>query len=210
MESTPASKVPSIKGSVFGLVLEDLRKLVAEGEISREDIEAQLEGGDLVYLEVEVAAIGWYDIRAYGRVLELLRDTVGGGRNEYLCARGARSAEALMERGMYQQMDYLSRTQLSRASDPQERFLAFGRDLKLLGTLSDSIYNFGESVTLIDPDHSDRYVVEFRDAEAFPEVACWTAVGFRNRMAEAHDTPDLWFWERPRPDLVLYRMNRPV
>jgi hypothetical protein len=41
----------------------------------------------------------------------------------------------------------------------------------------------------------------------FPEVLCWTSQGFCNRMAEEHQTPDLWRWNRLRPDLVQFRMQ---
>ena len=61
-----------------------------------------------------------------------------------------------------------------------------------------------------DPDHELRYIIQYPDAEAFPEVLCWTTLGFTNRMAAEHGNPDLWYWERPRPDLVWYRMNRSV
>lgn len=27
-------------------------------------------------------------------------------------------------------------------------------------------------------------------------------------MAEEHGTPDLWYWERPSLDVVLFKMNR--
>jgi hypothetical protein len=31
-----------------------------------------------------------------------------------------------------------------------------------------------------------------------------------NAMATAHGDPDLWSWERVSPDLIVFRMNRPV
>ena len=56
----------------------------------------------------------------------------------------------------------------------------------------------------------DRWMLVHSQAEAYPEVLCWTTLGFCNRMAEEHGAPGLWYWERPQPDLVRFRMNRAV
>jgi hypothetical protein len=32
--------------------------------------------------------------------------------------------------------------------------------------------------------------------------------GFVNEMARAHNTLDLWLWERPEPDRIVFRMTR--
>ena len=43
---------------------------------------------------------------------------------------------------------------------------------------------------------------------ASPEALCWRSDGFVNQMAAIHGDEDLWRWERPRQDLVLFRMTR--
>lgn len=199
---------PSIKGSIFALAIQDLLKLVESGQVSRDELERNLEPGDARYLSEPIGVSGWYDVRAYGRVLELLRDLEGNGENEYLRQRGARSAQTLLERGLYQQLEYLDRMQIKAANDPDARFRAFGRDLKLL--LSMQLHNFGTRSVEVDPDHPHRYIIEFGDAEAYPEALCWTTDGFINAMAKQHDAVDLWYWERPRPDLVRFKMKRSV
>jgi len=204
------SKIPSIKGGVFSLAVEDLSKLVSRGEVSQEELERRLEPEDLEYLEQQILTVKWYPIRSYGRILALLRDTEGGGSNEYLRKRGARSAESLLQAGLYQQLEYLKRTQLEQENDPRARFLAFGRDLRLLTTLSGSILNFARWVSKPDPDSGDRYVIEVSEASDYPEVLCWSTDGFINQMATRHGEPYLWCWERERPDLIVFRMVRPV
>jgi hypothetical protein len=205
-----AAAVPSIKGSIFGLAVQDLLKLVTEGQISRAELEAKLAPGDATYLDRSIQAAGWYDVRVYGRLLELLKDVAGDGKTEYLRQRGARSARALLDAGMYQQMEYLKRLQVSALQDPQERFLAFGHDLRLL--MSMQLHNFGSRNVTIDPDFADRYIIEFSDVEAYPEALCWTTDGFINAMAKQHSEHerDLWVWVRPRPDLLLYKMTRSI
>jgi hypothetical protein len=200
--------VPSIKGSIFVRAVEDVLKLVSAGQLSQVELRRRLTPGDLQILDEPILGSEWYDVQVYGRLVELLRDVEGGGQNEYLRKRGVRSAEALIQAGLYQQMEYLNRTQLARQSDPESRFRAFGRDLRLLTSLQGSILNFTRQTPQVDPEHSDRYLLEFSEAIAYPEVLCWTTEGFINRMAAQHDSPDLWRWERPRPDVILYRMRR--
>ena len=203
-------KMPAIKGSVFGRAVEDLLKLVSAGTLSRGELDRRLLATDVALLHQPVIPSSWYDVQAYGRLLELLKDAEGEGRNEYLRERGARSADALREAGLYQQMEYLNRTQVAQHTDARARFLAFGRDLRLLTTIYGSILNFGRQLVKEDPQHPDRYILEYADVAPYPEALCWTTDGFVNRMAQQHGMPDLWRWERAVPDVILYRMTRSI
>jgi hypothetical protein len=202
------SNPPSIKGAVFAYVVEKVLKLHSAGDVSRNELARRLPPGGLAVLDGPIVVIAWYDIRIYTGLMELLRDVAGNGRNEYLVRHGCESAERLLQKGLYQQMEYLKRMEFGREADPGARRQAFGRDLRLLISLGPSILNFGHQQVKVDPEHVDRYTLEISDAGAYPEVLCWTTQGFNNRMAAAHETPDLWRWERPRADLVRYRMTR--
>jgi hypothetical protein len=202
------ASTPSIKGSIFGRAVEDLHKLVEAGEISRTELERRLEPADLPVLEESIWAGSWYDVQTYGRLLELRKEVEGKGRNEYLSERGKQSAEVLLEKGLYQQLDYLDRTQVAAAREPEERYLAFGRDLKLLVSLHHAIMNFGRQEVRPDPDHDDRYMIELHEADSCPDALCWTTTGFMNRMSRQHSQGDLWTWKRMRPNLVVFRMTR--
>jgi hypothetical protein len=203
-------KGPAIKGRVFGPALEDVQKLVSDGRISPRELERWLQPADVELLGRPVDPTDWYDIRLYARVLSLLRDVVGRGSHDYLRQRGANTAERLLEAGFYQQLEYLKRIQVAKIRDPREGFQVFGRDLRLLTTISASILNFAHWESKPDPDAEHRYVIEVSDAAAFPDELGWTSEGFVNRMARQHGDPDLWRWERARPDLVLFRMIRPL
>lgn len=200
--------VPSIKGSIFLRGVEDLRKLLSDGRLSQTELEARLEPGDLVHLREPVHMSSWYAVASYGRILEVLKEVEGAGSNEYLRRRGTESAEALLEAGMYQQLEYLSRTQVAEARGAEERFRAFGRDLKLLVSLHGTLLNFGVQTAKADPEHPDRYLLEIAQADPYPEPLIWTTDGFINRMARQHRNRDLWTWSRPRRDLVVFRMTR--
>jgi hypothetical protein len=200
--------VPSIKGSIFSRATEDISKLVSGGKLSQAELHRMLPEGDLKFLAQPISATSWYDVQVYGRLLDLLRKIEGHGDNEYLRRRGARSAEMLIQAGIHQQMEYLKRTEVSRHTDEQARFLAFGRDLRLLTSMHASILNFSKQTAKVDPDRPGYYVIEMTEAAATPEPLCWTTDGFMNRMAAGHGHGDLWRWERPSPDRIVYRMTR--
>ena len=204
------ASVPSIKGSVFAVVVEDVCKLVARGGLSVDELTRWLKPQDVDLLEQEIGVSEWYDIAIYMRLSELLRDVEGGGSNEYLRQRGSRTARRLLESGLYQQLEYLQRTELGKAKEQRARFEAFGRDLRLLTTLSGSILNFSRWKSKPDPEETGRYVIEVSEARYFPEVLCWRSDGLVNEMATQHGEPDLWRWERTAADIIVFQMVRPV
>ncbi len=199
---------PSVKGAVFSLAVEEVSKLVSAGRISEDELERRLEPGDLGILAGPVQGTLWYDIRVYARLVELLRDVDGGGSDDYLRRRGARSAERLIHAGVYQQLEYLNRLQVAKAQDPEERFLAFGRDLRLLTTLSASVYNFMRWEPRPDPDHPGRHRIDVIEAGPLPTIFDPHIEGFVNRMTVQGGEPDLWRARRARPDHLLFEMTR--
>jgi len=201
------SSIPSIKGSAFSKVVEDVGKLLDTGALSRSDAARWLEPEDVALLGKEVVVSRWYDIRCYERMSQLLLEVEGHGNPEYLRERGRRTARRLLEAGLYAQFEYLQRTEASRTQDPGERFVAFGRDLRLLNTLSASILNFTKWSSRQDPDHPRRYQIVLSEAAAMPEVLCWTTDGFVNQMAAQRGHGDLWRWERVERSVIVFRMN---
>lgn len=201
-------KRPSIKGTVIASLVEDVLKLIDAGEVSRRELEARVAPEDLAALDEPTIPSKWYDIELYRRLSELLRDVAGGGRNEYLRQQAFDRGQKLMEAGLYQQMEYAGRSQLAHETDPEARFKAYGRDLRLFVTLSASLLNFSSWSVTPDPDHADRYRIEVRDAAAFPDVLGWGCEGLIDSMATAQGLPGLWRWERAAPDLVVFRMLR--
>jgi hypothetical protein len=201
---------PCIKGTAIGDLVEDMRKLLSDGRISQRDIEARLTAEDLALLEEPAVPSQWYDIHSYRRLTELLRNVEGEGRDEYVRERGRARGQKLIEAGLYQQMEYLGRSRVKRAMDPKVRFAAYGRDLKLLVTLSQSLINFSTWTVVPDPDHGDRYRIEVRDAADFPDVLGWASEGLIDAMAAVHGMSGLWRWERVAPDFIVFRMLRPA
>lgn len=200
--------IPSIKGSVFGAVVEDVSKLVDRGVLSREELARHLEPDEVALLDQPISVSGWYDIRAYDRMNALLLAVEGEGDPEYYRAQGRGTARRLLEAGLYGQLEYLNRAEVARQTDPNDRFKAFGRDLRLLTSLSGSILNFTRWTARPDPQRAHRYVIEVAEAAEMPESLCWRSDGFINGMAAMHGQDDLWGWKRARPDLVVFHMLR--
>jgi len=198
---------PSIKGSIFASVVEDVNKVVASGDVRKDEVARWLGAAEIALLEAKILVSNWYDIRSYDRMNTLLRDVVGNGEDEYLRERGRETARKLGAAGIYAQMEYLNRTEVSRATGAA-RIEAFGRDLRKLTTISASILNFSVWTPKPDPEHADRYLIEGTDARDFPDTLAWRSDGFVNGMSAKHSPGDLWRWERPSPDRVVFRMVR--
>lgn len=94
----------AIKGSAFESVVADVNRLVDQGVVSRDEVEAQLTAGDLRILESKVQPALWYPLDAMGRMMELLLRREGRGDLEYLIERGRRAAQRLIDSGVYSQL----------------------------------------------------------------------------------------------------------
>ncbi len=205
---------PSIKGTSISSLIEDLAKFVAEGRVEPALVDERLTVEDRDLLDRPVNAAGWYDIQSYRRMAELLCE-IEGRREDLLRERGAAAAVRLAAAGIYQQIDSVTRIGEAGKLDSEARFVAYGRSLKLIATLSGSILNFSRWVVAPDPDPPDRYRVEVHEARDFPEVLAHTTEGFINGLAGLDASSggaarSRWAHERVRPDLLIFRMLDPV
>ena len=189
---------PSIKGSVFSSVVEDVERLIQVGLVSREKAEAKLGEEALSHLDETIQPALWYPIESYRLLAELLVEVEGGGRMEYMFERGKRSAERLMDAGLYEQLRYASGTSAS-GTRPQLR--SAGR---LIVTLAPAMFNFTRWSFHVDPDTSKRFTIQVKDAGELPEVLRYSSAGFCHAVAEAACKAKLSIrHERVRPDEIL-------
>lgn len=201
---------PSIKGAGISSLIEDLAKMRDDGRLPRELLEERLGPEERALLDRPVGLAAWYDVQTYRRLAELLCE-VEGRREDLLRERGAAAARRLAAAGLYQQIERVKHIR-EDGLDDRETFQAYGRNLRLIATLSGSLLNFSRFEVSVDPEHADRYCIEVHEAEAMPEVLAWTTEGFINAMAEmsAPDAPGpSWKLERGG-GRVRFRMTRPV
>lgn len=191
--------VPSIKGTAFSSAADDLMSLVAEGEISRDELETRFSKEELATLDAKVLAGSWYPIEMYNRILELLLQKQGGGRIDYLVWRGARAAERMLSSGIYRQLE---RAERIRVESPDSR----ARIGNLMMTLSAAIYNFTRWRYIPASASDPGYTIEVSEARHFPDNARHTVTGFIQYTADRLvPVPVRIESERPDPDRILFR-----
>jgi len=207
---------PSIKGSVFKGVIDDLARLQAEGRLSQDQVDAQLAIEDLALLEGEINPAAWYPMESYARLMELLGEIEGAGKDAYFVERGRATARRLMESGLYQQLAFLSRweemTGSSGDSGQSVLIAAYARNLRMVSSLASAIYNVGKWAVEPDPEHAGRLCLAVREARAYSEPMRLAIEGFLDECARAtrDDLAHLHISERPSPDLILFRMTRDI
>jgi hypothetical protein len=201
------SKTPSVKGTVFVGVVEAVKKLMADGKATRKDAERFLEPGDLALLDEKLSISAWYDIRIYDRFNRMLRDIAGSGDDDYMRELGRESARRLAQTGTYSQFEYLNRTQMASTEDPQQRFEAFARDLRLMQSITGSIYNFIEWSLEPEPGHARRYRIVWKNAAALSDLNGLRAEGFMNEMGNVNKHGGLWKFQRISKDVVVFKMT---
>ena len=117
----------------------------------------------------------------------------------------------MLDMGIYQQLEYLGRAQFKQTTDPEERFKAFARDMRLILTIQASMLNFSEWKCVPDPDSPDRYRIEVRGIEGVADGVFIASAGLINELAQrSREKAAAWVYERPEPDLFLFRMTGTV
>ena len=187
---------PSVKGTIFQAVVDELNDYLRQGIIQSEELAARWKPDDLAYLDREIAIASWYPIDTYGRYLRFLCNRFGGGHREYLMEGGRQSARRVIEMGVYGQLD-----------DRTERWdKKVGR---VLVTLGGSFYNFGRWVwEAFENDAGFR--IEVQGVAAMPEEAAARAHGFVEQLAgRAGGRPVKLDYRRPKPSQIIFTAHRP-
>jgi hypothetical protein len=186
---------PSVKGTIFAAVVGELNGYLAEGVIQREELDTACKPEDPEFLDREIAIASWYPIDTYGRYLRFLCDRFGGGRREYLMEGGRKSAQRVVDMGVYSQLD-------DRTEHWENRV---GR---VLVTLGGSFYNFGKWVW--KGDGNERFRIEVEDVAAMPEEAAVRAHGFVEHLTcRAAGRRVRLAYDRPWPSRIVFSAERP-
>ena len=188
---------PSVKGTIFRAVIDELNGYLSDGVIQRDDLAARCKPDDLDYLDKEIAIASWYPVDTYGRYLRFLCDRFGGGRREYLMEGGRRSAQRVVDMGVYGQLD-----------DRTERWEK--RVGRVLVTLGGSFYNFG--TWLWESSEDDQsFRIEVQGVSAMPEEAAMRAHGFVEHLTSRAAGRNLRLdYQRPRPSRIIFSAQLPA
>ncbi|HTY16246.1 MAG TPA: hypothetical protein VMH82_00820 [Myxococcota bacterium] len=182
----------AVKGTAIESVVADLNRLLQEGRISRDELEARLEAADLEVLDQKIVPALWYPIGTYGRFVELLFERDGGRRTEYLVERGRRAAERIRATGLY--------AQLSAERDSWGDRI--GKILVSLGPamFKDSAWSF--EVLAAKPL---RWRIEMRVPASFPDLCRHSTQGFIDYLTALHSGNTTVTSERSSPTLIVFR-----
>ena len=187
---------PSIKATGFQSAADDLNRLIETGKISREEVEARVQTGDLRYLDKQLAATTWVPIDTYRRVVEILIEIEAQGAPEvYLHKRGVRAAQRLHKQGLYRQFEASTETWGNRVG-------------KIATTMAAVLYNFTKWSFELGSGRG-IFIITVDEAAEFPDVARYTAQGYieyTSRVVSGGN--ERVTSERPSPGRVLFKGQR--
>jgi hypothetical protein len=191
--------VPSIKGTAYNSVHEDLHRMLDDGRVSHEELEAMLSKSELEIFDSKVLASKWYPIGTYRKLLALVAEKEGKGRTEeYLAERGWRAAERLKEAGIYKQL-----------GSEEGAGKSWGvRVADLVAKVSGLLYNFTRW-SVDEPQNPATFHVVVDDAKDFADECRYTAQGFVAFAASMiAGTTVRISSTRPTPDRIVYTVRR--
>jgi hypothetical protein len=158
--------VGGVKGTALESVVADVNRLVETGVISRADLDVRLDAEDLELLDQKLLPSAWYSLGSYGRLTQLLFETEGRRRIEYLVERGRRAAERIRNAGLYAQFT----ADRDRWGD---------RIGAMLVTLGPAMYRDTEwSYRLLAGGGGMRFEIEVSVPADFPDVCRHATQGF--------------------------------
>jgi hypothetical protein len=189
--------VPSIKGAAIQSIFEDIRRLVDDGAMRKDELEVRLDPQDIELLREKLDVARWYPLTTYDRCTRLLCDHHGGDREAYLRERGRAAGRRLSASGLYPQLELADRIDAARAA---ARLLA---DVRLMVTAFGSMLSAGKLVA--SQDAEGRVRLEVQGAAALPEVLAHVILGMIDHLAERigeANTP--YRFERASQDVWVY------
>lgn len=181
--------IPSIKGSAFQSVADDVKRLIQEGVIESSALDPEIRA----VLEKPCTPLSWMPMSCYGAMLDLLAKTEGGlDPKDYLRRRGKAAAERLLA-GAYESFSAEPGTWGRRTGE------------SMLG-IARMLYSFTTwSFTQLP---GDVHEVHVDGAAAFPEAARETAHGFLAEYARrAAGRAVAVESRRPTQDRIVYRIS---
>ncbi len=191
---------PGIKGMDFELVVVDVKRLVEEGKLSREELELGLGADEIELLDEKIVAKRWYPMATHGRLLGLLGALRGDGELEFFVERGRQTAERLLSGGGEDAPDTPAPVPDTEAPGDWVG--------KTLLAMAARLFNHGRWTWLAPDPGASEFSVEITEAEAIPEPVRHTIQGMLHFCLEqaAGSAPAIES-SRPSRDRIEYRFE---
>jgi hypothetical protein len=195
---------PSAKGILVVGAVVAVKRHRDQGRVRAGQLAARLGPAALELLDHKIDVARWYPMGPFCELLDLDWE-VGGHRDpEHMRVQGARSADKLSERGIYQQLDYAERVGRAQTLD------ALMRQAKLITTITGTLYNFLRFEVRPSAGRSDELEIVYDDAGPFSEALRYTTEGFMNQINVRQGSTRRWSSERERADRIVFRMRLPT
>jgi hypothetical protein len=167
---------PSVKGILLAATVAGIQGAIADGRISRVQVEVQLDAEHIPYLDEKLEPTRWYPVGVIGAMSEVLAGIVGGLPEDAFRRLGAAGVEIVRRSGLYQQADFAPGS-LCGANATQRK--AFAR---VTASVWPAMYDFGR--TRVESEAgSGAILVHYEDVAACPEPIRFTIEGFTAEVA---------------------------
>jgi hypothetical protein len=185
--------MPGIKGTAIESLVADVNRIVQEGRIQLDELEAHLRPEDLEILRQNVLASVWYPLGTYERLTQLMLRVEGGGELRYVVERGRKAAERLRNSRIYGQL-------ARNRKDLRERV---GR---VMVTIGPGMYQDTQWSFRHESDNGIDFQIDTQVPREFPDLARYAAQGFIEYLSNLdRECLVLVSSERPSPKLVVFR-----
>lgn len=184
--------VPSIKGVGIQLAADAVRRVVQAGFLSEEELQRRLSPQDLKILESEILPGLWYPIETCGKLIDIAAKADGGGDAAYLENVGVRVAKTFFSSAVYNPF----------ISAGEKHGPGSG---KILISMTNIALNFSKWTYEARSEKSPEFIIEVSEADAFPEVLRFIALGFIKYLAKRLSAaPIIVTSLRPTPDRIVF------
>jgi len=197
-QPTNTEATPSVKGSVFLIGVQGVKRLVADGRLSREEVEFELRAEDIGYLDEKILPASWYPVTSFDRFAAIAIDSLGDGDSAYLVEQGEAAAPAILASEAYQGV--IGSIQAGREGTRSR--------LSML-TMVQLMLNFSRWQLDSESGGGQRFEVRVTDAGDLPESLRYAAQGFMQHLASVlAGGPCSVSSERLDQDTILFRGHR--
>jgi hypothetical protein len=194
-ESTSAMSRPCVKGSVFLMSLQGVKRLVRDGRLSREEVEFELQADDLRLLDEKIVPEGWYPVASFDRFASIVIEARSDGDPSYLAEQGESATAEVLGSQAYRA--FIDAARMGQgATRPGPSMLTMVR----------LMLNF--SRWELDSESMDGRSFELRvsDAGDLPETLRYAGQGFIQSLATiCLGEPSTVTSERLDQETILYR-----
>ncbi len=193
-QRSESRSMAGIKGTAIESLVADVNRVVQEGRIRPDELEACLQQEDLAILGQKILAALWYPMGTYERLTQLLLRVEGRSEMEYVIERGRSAAARLRDTGIYGQL----------ARNRNELGDRIGRIMVTLGPAmyQDTQWDFHYESSASTTD----FRIEVRVPPEFPDLARYAAQGFIEYLSNLdRDFPIGVSSERASPRLLVFR-----